>query len=57
MHSSVSLLAEMVAIGLGISKDSFTSYAENGPHLLAPTGSDLQKYGQVNTVLAGKIGC
>ena len=24
-----------------------------GPHLLAPTGSDLQKYGQEGTVFAG----
>lgn len=33
--------AEMAAIGMGLSKDAFTSRMIGGPHLLAPTGSDL----------------
>jgi hypothetical protein len=44
--------AEMAAIGMGLSKDSFTSRMVGGPHLLAPTGSDLQKY-EVGTTFAG----
>jgi len=45
--------AEMAAIGLGLPKDTFTSKMQHGPHLLAPTGSDLGKYGQTGQILAG----
>lgn len=44
--------AEMAAIGMGLEKDTFTSRMQGGPHLLAPTGSDLQKY-DVGTTFAG----
>ena len=44
--------AEMAAIGMGIPHDTFTSRMTGGPHLLAPTGSDLQKY-DVGTTFAG----
>ena len=44
--------AEMAAIGMGLSPDTFTSRMQGGPHLLAPTGSDLQKY-NVGTTFAG----
>ena len=43
---------EMAAIGLGLAKDAFTSRMEGGPHLLSPTGSDLQRY-DVGTAFAG----
>lgn len=36
--------AEMAAIGMGLPKETFTQKMQGGPHLLAPTGSDLQKY-------------
>ena len=36
--------AEMCAIGMGLDKDTFTSRMKLGPHLLAPTASDLMKY-------------
>ena len=42
----------MAAIGLGLNKDAFTSRMGGGPHLLAPTGSDLQKY-DIGTTFAG----
>jgi isopenicillin N synthase-like dioxygenase len=42
----------MAAIGMGLSEDTFTSRMTGGPHLLAPTGSDLQKY-DVGTTFAG----
>jgi len=45
-------LAEMIAIGLDLPKNSFTDLMNNGPHLLAPTASDLGKHG-LNTILAG----
>ena len=33
--------AEMAALGMGLGKDTFTEKMVGGPHLLAPTGSDL----------------
>ena len=55
LKGSVQVVAEMAAIGLGLSKEDFTLRGTPaGPHLLAPTGSDLNEFGQVGTVLAGK---
>jgi len=68
--SSVTNLAEMAAIGLGLPEDTFRDAGKYGyvcsmsstmqwfnnsfsPHLLAPTASDLTKYGQKDTILAG----
>lgn len=45
-------VGEMAAIGMGLNKDVFTSRMQGGPHLLAPTGSDLEKY-EVGTTFAG----
>ena len=42
----------MAALGMGIEKTAFTSRMEGGAHLLAPTGSDLEK-NDVGTVFAG----
>ncbi|XP_060208739.1 uncharacterized protein LOC132636075 isoform X2 [Lycium barbarum] len=53
MISAIESVAEMAAIGFGLSKDAFTSLMQQGPHLLAPTGSDLRAYGKEGTVFAG----
>ncbi|PON52822.1 Non-heme dioxygenase N-terminal domain containing protein [Parasponia andersonii] len=53
MISAIEVVAEMAAIGFGLPKDAFTSLMKQGPHLLAPTGSDLRSYGQEGTVFAG----
>ncbi|XP_062000903.1 uncharacterized protein LOC133718111 [Rosa rugosa] len=53
MISAIEAVAEMAAIGFGLPKDAFTSLMQRGPHLLAPTGSDLQRYGLEGTVFAG----
>ncbi|KAG9151886.1 hypothetical protein Leryth_002155 [Lithospermum erythrorhizon] len=53
MISAVEAVAEMAAIGFGLEKDAFTSLMRQGPHLLAPTGSDLGRHGQEGTVFAG----
>ncbi|KAG8900854.1 hypothetical protein FRB99_005731 [Tulasnella sp. 403] len=53
MKSAVEGVAEMLAVGLGLSKDAFTEAGKYGPHLLAPTASDLSKYGAKDTILAG----
>ena len=44
MLDSIFLAAEMAAIGMGLEKSTFTSRMIQGPHLLAPTASDLNKY-------------
>ncbi|PHH68183.1 hypothetical protein CDD82_750 [Ophiocordyceps australis] len=53
MKNSVQNLSEMVALGLGLDQDYFVKAAQYGPHLLAPTASDLTRYGQKDTILAG----
>ncbi|KAB1224796.1 hypothetical protein CJ030_MR1G028646 [Morella rubra] len=53
MISAIEVVAAMAAIGFGLPNDSFTSLMKQGPHLLAPTGSDLRRYGQEGTVFAG----
>ncbi|PPQ77641.1 hypothetical protein CVT26_005407 [Gymnopilus dilepis] len=53
MKNAVADLADMVALGLGLSADTFRQAGRFGPHLLAPTASDLVKYGQADTILAG----
>lgn len=53
MISAIEAVAEMAAIGFGLPKDAFTSLMKQGPHLLAPTGSDLKRYGKEGIVFAG----
>jgi isopenicillin N synthase-like dioxygenase len=53
MLGAISIASQMLAIGLDLEQDTFTNLAENGPHLLAPTGTDLKEYGKLGTVLAG----
>jgi isopenicillin N synthase-like dioxygenase len=38
------VVAEMAAVGMGLASDTFSSKMVGGPHLLAPTASDLIKY-------------
>ncbi len=38
---------------MDLPEDTFQSMMNNGPHLLAPTGSDFNKHGKEGTVLAG----
>jgi hypothetical protein len=44
MINSCFLAAEMAAVGMGLPADTFVKHMQGGPHLLAPTASDLQKY-------------
>jgi isopenicillin N synthase-like dioxygenase len=53
MQAACFTLAEMAAVGFSMPPDVFTSRMLYGPHLLAPTGSDFNKYGAKDTVLAG----
>jgi isopenicillin N synthase-like dioxygenase len=53
LEQAVNDASKVVALGLGLPIDTFSYLAKFGPHLLAPTGSDLTKYGTIGTVLAG----
>lgn len=53
IHDAVTDISQMLAVGLGLPKNTFSDMAKYGPHLLAPTGSDLKEYGAIDTVLAG----
>ncbi|KAK8041589.1 hypothetical protein PG994_014596 [Apiospora phragmitis] len=50
---SVTSLAGMAAVGLGLPAEAFMDATKYGPHLLAPTASDLSKYGKKDSILAG----
>ena len=52
LHSAIFTVAEMAALGMGIDYDAFTKRMEGGAHLLAPTGSDLEK-NDVGAIFAG----
>ena len=52
LHSAVFTVAEMAAIGMGVEKDTFVNCLDGGAHLLAPTGSDLEKNGK-GAIFAG----
>jgi len=53
MLKTVETVSEMAALGFGLPADAFTSRMLNGPHILAPTGSDLKKNSKLGTVYAG----
>jgi isopenicillin N synthase-like dioxygenase len=44
--------AEMAATGMDIPTETFSSRMKFGPHLLAPTATDLNKFGALGTVFA-----
>jgi len=49
---AIETVAAMAAIGFKLEPNTFTKLLECGPHLLGPTGSDLDKFGKLNTVFA-----
>lgn len=49
----VTAVAEMAATGFGLESDAFSSRMSMGPHLLAPTATDLSRFGKEGTVCAG----
>jgi len=46
-------IAQGVALAYGLDKNYFAEKMHKAPHLLAPTGSDVSKYGNVGNVYAG----
>jgi isopenicillin N synthase-like dioxygenase len=53
MLDTIFAFSEMAAVGFKMQPDTFTSRMKYGPHLLAPTGSNFNKFNEKNTVLAG----
>jgi len=49
---AVGVVSEMAALGMGLEKTSFSKNLDGGAHLLAPTGSDLEK-NDVGAIFAG----
>ena len=53
MLGAVEVVSIMAAVGLGLPEDAFVGKMKCAPHLLAPTGSDLSKYHDLNQIFAG----
>ncbi|WVQ84834.1 hypothetical protein IAT38_006991 [Cryptococcus sp. DSM 104549] len=53
MKQAVEGVTRMAALGLGLEEKTFLDAGRYGSHLLAPTATDLDKYGQLNTIYAG----
>jgi len=53
LHDSVETVSQMLAVGLGLPRTALSDLCKKGPHLLAPTGSDLAKFGELGTIFAG----
>ncbi|GAA5969739.1 hypothetical protein JCM11641_008023 [Rhodosporidiobolus odoratus] len=53
IKTAVEGVSQMVAQGLGLPMETFTDAGEYGSHLLAPTSTDLIKYGKVGEIFAG----
>jgi len=53
MKNAVEGVAQMSSLGFGLERTKFTDAGTYGPHILAPTASDLNKYGTKDTILAG----
>eukprot|EP01111_Echinosteliopsis_oligospora_P000152 TRINITY_DN1013_c0_g1_i2.p1 TRINITY_DN1013_c0_g1~~TRINITY_DN1013_c0_g1_i2.p1 ORF type:complete len:290 (+),score=88.46 TRINITY_DN1013_c0_g1_i2:282-1151(+) len=53
MLRAITTVAEMIAVAIGLPKDALTNLMHKGPHLLAPTGSDLAAFGKLDTIFAG----
>lgn len=60
LQAGVHAVVEMLEVGLGLEKGRLSNAGEYGPHLLAPTATDLKKYGKEGEIFAGfhcDIGC
>jgi len=53
MLNALMSLSEMAAVGFDLPSNAFTKVMNCGPHLLAPTGSDFNRFAEKDTVLAG----
>jgi len=49
LMSRVEGVSRMVAVGLGLEADTFVDAGKYGSHLLAPTATDLDRFGKADT--------
>jgi hypothetical protein len=52
MLGATEVASKMIALGFGLEENTFYDRMKNAGHLLAPTGSDLNRF-DINTVFAG----
>ena len=53
MLCALEATTELLAVGLGLDRHLLRELMREGPHLLAPTGSNLAQYSQPGTIFAG----
>ncbi|KAL6042064.1 2OG-Fe(II) oxygenase family oxidoreductase [Balamuthia mandrillaris] len=53
MLDAIYATSEMLAMGLDLPRRTFLDLMQHAPHLLAPTGTDLLKHRQLDTIYAG----
>ncbi|KAK4058318.1 hypothetical protein OIO90_000475 [Microbotryomycetes sp. JL221] len=53
MQTSVETVAQALAVGLGLPSATLLNAGRFGSHLLAPTSTDLRKYGREGEIFAG----
>ncbi|KAM0788205.1 hypothetical protein ACM66B_001364 [Microbotryomycetes sp. NB124-2] len=53
MKTSVETVAQALAVGLGLDENTLLDAGTYGNHLLAPTSTDLRKYGREGEIFAG----
>ena len=49
LMSRVEGVSRMLAVGLGLEQDYFVDAGKYGSHLLAPTATDLDRFGKADT--------
>lgn len=53
LKSAAEHLAVMIAIGFDLEPSHFKDAGRYGPHLLAPTATDLERFGKKDSIWAG----
>eukprot|EP01089_Gocevia_fonbrunei_P001710 TRINITY_DN1159_c0_g1_i3.p1 TRINITY_DN1159_c0_g1~~TRINITY_DN1159_c0_g1_i3.p1 ORF type:complete len:350 (+),score=99.38 TRINITY_DN1159_c0_g1_i3:120-1169(+) len=53
MLEGVTSAAQMLSLGLDLGINAFSDMMIGAPHLLAPTGTNLEKYSGIDTIVAG----
>lgn len=53
MLQTIHTVCEMLAVGLELPANTFTDLLNSGPHLLAPTGSDVGNFHELGQIFAG----
>lgn len=57
IKEAVEGVVEMLSVGLGVGQGALADAGKYGPHLLAPTATDLRKYGKLNESTSSSSSC